>query len=136
MVQYHKNVKRKSGGSGGLRRKNRDKILSHYGGFFSRTRLTKGDEKQAIKSFHVIGGKRKVAAQKVSFANVAVEKGKVKKVKITNVVESPANRHYARENIITRGAIVETEAGKARITSRPGQDGTVNAVLLEKTSKA
>jgi small subunit ribosomal protein S8e len=136
MVQYHKNVKRKSGGSGGLRRKNRDKILSHYGGFFSRTHLTKGEEKQEIKSFHVIGGKNKVAVQRIGFANVALEKGKVKKVKITNVLESPANRHYARENIITKGAILETEAGKARVTSRPGQDGTVNAVLLEKTAKA
>ncbi|MFH0922855.1 MAG: 30S ribosomal protein S8e [Candidatus Micrarchaeota archaeon] len=136
MVQYHKNVKRKSGGSGGLRRKNRDKILSHYGGFFSRTRLTKGDEKQEIKSFHVIGGKHKVAVQRIEFVNVALEKGKVKKIKITNVLESPANRHYARENIITKGAVVNTEAGKARITSRPGQDGTVNAVLIEKASKA
>jgi len=136
MVQYHKNVKRKSGGSGGLRRKARDKILAHYGGFFARTRLAKGEEKQEIKAFRVIGGKRKVAVQKISFANVAVEKGKVKKVRITNVLESPSNRHYARENIITKDTVIETEAGKARVTSRPGQSGTVNAVLLEKGAKA
>ncbi len=50
--------------------------------------------------------------------------------KVKSVVECPANRHYARRNIMVRGAIVETEKGKARITSRPGQDGTVNAILI------
>ncbi len=50
--------------------------------------------------------------------------------KVKAVVECPANRHYVRRNIIVKGAIVETEKGKARVTSRPGQDGTVNAVLV------
>ncbi len=52
------------------------------------------------------------------------------KTKIKNVAENPANRHYVRRNIMTRGAIIETEKGKAVVTSRPGQDGTVNAVLI------
>ena len=46
------------------------------------------------------------------------------------VVENPANRHYIRRNILTRGTIIKTEKGNARITSRPGQDGVVNAVLI------
>jgi len=50
--------------------------------------------------------------------------------KVKQVVECPANRHYVRRNIMVRGAIVVTEKGKARVTSRPGQDGTVNAVLI------
>ena len=50
--------------------------------------------------------------------------------KVKAVVECSANRHYVRRNIMVRGAIVETEKGKARVTSRPGQDGTVNAVLI------
>ncbi|NLM29905.1 MAG: 30S ribosomal protein S8e, partial [Methanomicrobiales archaeon] len=29
-----------------------------------------------------------------------------------------------------RGAIIRTDIGRARIVSRPGQDGVVNAVLL------
>ena len=52
-------------------------------------------------------------------------------MKIKTVIESPDNRHYARENVLTKGAIIDTEAGKARITSRPGQEGVVNAVLIE-----
>jgi small subunit ribosomal protein S8e len=50
--------------------------------------------------------------------------------KVKAVVECPANRHYVRRNIMVKGAVVETDKGKARVTSRPGQDGTVNAVLL------
>ncbi|MBD3310777.1 30S ribosomal protein S8e, partial [Candidatus Woesearchaeota archaeon] len=55
---------------------------------------------------------------------------KCQKSKIKTIMESPANRHFVRRNIMTKGTIIETEAGKARITSRPGQDGTVNAVLV------
>ena len=33
--------------------------------------------------------------------------------------------------IITKGALIETELGKAIVTSRPGQDGVVNALLVE-----
>jgi small subunit ribosomal protein S8e len=50
--------------------------------------------------------------------------------KVKAVVECPANRHYVRRNIMVKGAMIETEKGKARVTSRPGQDGTVNAVLV------
>ncbi|MEM4247464.1 MAG: 30S ribosomal protein S8e [Candidatus Woesearchaeota archaeon] len=50
--------------------------------------------------------------------------------KVVAVVECPANRHYVRRNVMVKGAVVKTEKGIARITSRPGQDGTVNAVLV------
>jgi small subunit ribosomal protein S8e len=129
MVQYHKGTKTKTSGSGGKKRRARDKVLVHYGGFFSKPHLSQ-DEKEVRKSFKIIGGGRKVAAHTVAFANIIVS-GKAKKVRIKNVVESPDNRHYARENILTKGAIIDTEAGKAKITSRPGQEGVVNAVLLE-----
>ena len=39
----------------------------------------------------------------------------------------PVNKTF--ENRVAFDA-VETEKGKARVTSRPGQDGTVNAVLI------
>jgi small subunit ribosomal protein S8e len=35
-----------------------------------------------------------------------------------------------RRAIITKGAIIETSKGNARVTSRPGQCGIINAVLL------
>jgi small subunit ribosomal protein S8e len=46
-------------------------------------------------------------------------------------VENPANPHYVRRNIITKGAVIKTELGNAKVTSRPGQDGVVNAALIE-----
>ena len=53
-----------------------------------------------------------------------------KKVKIKTITENPANRNFVRRNIITKGAVIETELGKAKITGRPGQDAAINAVLL------
>ncbi len=50
---------------------------------------------------------------------------------IEDVVENDANPNYVRRNIITKGAIIETDEGRARVTSRPGQTGQVNAVALE-----
>jgi small subunit ribosomal protein S8e len=68
----------------------------------------------------------------VDIANVYNPKTKkYSKEKIVTTSANPANRHFARRNIITKGSIIETEKGKARITSRPGQEGTVNAVLIE-----
>jgi small subunit ribosomal protein S8e len=58
--------------------------------------------------------------------------GKVKSTTITTVLENPANRNYVQRNFLNKGAIVQTELGAARVTSRPGQDGVVNVVLLEK----
>jgi small subunit ribosomal protein S8e len=57
---------------------------------------------------------------------------RVIKSKIKTVKENPANPHYVRMNIITKGAVIETDAGLARVTSRPGQHGVVNAVLIKK----
>jgi len=128
MVQYHKTSRTKQSGSGGKRREATDKRLLHYGGFFSRTKL---GEKEARTAKKMKGGKSRAAAKTVSFANVAEGKA-VKKAKITGVLESSADRHHARENIITRGTIIMTELGKCRVTSRPGQQGAVSAVLLEK----
>mgnify|MGYP001564318824 CR=1 FL=1 len=52
------------------------------------------------------------------------------KAKIEAVIESPSNRNYIRRNIMTKGSIIKTDKGNARITSRPGQEGSLNAVLL------
>ncbi len=56
-----------------------------------------------------------------------------KRAKVITVVENPADPNYVRRNIITKGTIVETEAGYAKITSRPGQVGYLNAVLVPYT---
>ena len=46
------------------------------------------------------------------------------------VKDNKANLHYMRRNILTKGAVIKTEIGDARITNRPGQDGVINAILL------
>ena len=59
---------------------------------------------------------------------------KTKKYSITKIkaiTDNPANRHFVRRSIITKGTVVETEAGKARVTNRPGQEGVINAVLVK-----
>ena len=66
------------------------------------------------------------------FANVAEGSGKVTKSKILRVKRSPANPDNDRRGVITRGAVIETEAGEAVVTSRPTSDGVVNAVLSTK----
>ncbi|NOR77955.1 MAG: hypothetical protein GQ523_05955 [Methanophagales archaeon] len=43
---------------------------------------------------------------------------------------NPTNPFFARRNITTKGAVIETEIGDAVVTSRPDQDGIVNARLM------
>ena len=77
------------------------------------------------------GGGRKIKLRNAEFVNVINTKtNKTKKVKIESVVENPANPQLVRRGIMTKGAIVKTELGNAKITSRPSQDGVVNAVLI------
>ena len=76
------------------------------------------------------GNKQKVRALSTNVAQVA-DGGDVAEAEIENVVDNPSNVNYVRRNIITKGAIIETSEGRARVTSRPGQDGQVNAVLVD-----
>jgi small subunit ribosomal protein S8e len=78
----------------------------------------------------VRGSKKITSLVGAVYANVNDGK-KTKKVKIKTVLENPASRHFVRENVVTLGAIVDTEAGKARVTSRPSKDNVVNAVLVK-----
>ena len=134
MVQYHKQPKTKASGTGGKKRSLRDKILAHFGGFFSRTHFNKDAKQEVRETRRTKGGSAKQAGKLVLFATVASKSG-VKKAKILNVAQSPDNPHHARENIVTRGAIIETDLGTARVTSRPGQHGVINAVLVEQKAK-
>jgi SSU ribosomal protein S8E len=76
------------------------------------------------------GTEDKLRALATNVAQLA-DGGETTEVTIEDVVENPANVNYARRNIITKGAIIETSDGQARVTSRPGQVGQVNAVALE-----
>ncbi len=81
---------------------------------------------------HTRGYNLKFATKAVEFANVVDPASrKISKAKITRVTKNPSNKDYQRRGVITRGAIIETEAGTAKVLSRPGQDGVVNAVLVK-----
>jgi len=88
-----------------------------------------GEEK--IKSKRIRGGNRKTFMLKGKMVNIIV-KNKSKKVEIKNVLRTPSNRFLARQNILTKGTIVETELGEVRITNRPTQEGMINGILVEK----
>jgi small subunit ribosomal protein S8e len=78
------------------------------------------------------GNNVKAALKTAEFANVIdQESKKVTKSKILTVTKNPANRDYERRGVISKGALIETEGGFARVVSRPGQDGVVNAVMVK-----
>lgn len=77
------------------------------------------------------GTEKKVRALATNVAQVSTADGDTVEAEIEDVVENPANVNYVRRNIVTKGAIVDTSEGRARVTSRPGQTGQVNAVQVE-----
>ncbi len=83
-----------------------------------------------LKPIRIMGGGRKLRLVSDHEVNVALGDGTTKKVKILDVMENPASKVLTRRKIITRGALVKTELGLVRITSKPGQHGILNGVLL------
>jgi len=89
-----------------------------------------GTERRKLIRTH--GGNLKVRALRAETATICIPStGETKRAVIETVEENTANPHYVRRNLLTRGAIIKTDLGHARIVSRPGQDGTINAILLE-----
>jgi len=90
---------------------------------------TKDELKKAARGY---GGNIKIRLDEAAFVNVTDPKtNTTKKVKLLKVKKNPSNVDYERRGVITKGALVETELGDARVTSRPGQDGLLNAILLK-----
>ena len=79
----------------------------------------------------VRGGHTKSSLKTTDFVNLSIPGSKVKRAKILKVLENPANSDYQRRGVICRGAILETEDGKCKVISRPGQDAAVNAILIK-----
>lgn len=85
--------------------------------------------KSVIKT---MGGGHKISVLSSDVVVVADPKtGKSSKHKIMTVVENSANPHYVRRNIMNKGAVVRTDAGLVKITSRPGQHGALQGVRIE-----
>ena len=112
--------------SGGRYIRNRKKKLYELAGQKRTVKL--GTEKR--KSKRTRGANKKVFLLRAKFVSIQ-DKGKTKKLEIKNVLETPSNRFLARQNIITKGTIIETEAGKIRVTNRPTQEGTINGILIK-----
>jgi small subunit ribosomal protein S8e len=113
--------------SGGRYKKTTGKKLHELG---NNPTLTKIGEKKS-KLVRGKGGSIKVRLMNVKTANVLNSKTKkFQTVEIEDVLENPANRHFIRRDIITKGTVIKTKIGNATVTSRPAQDGVVNAILL------
>lgn len=76
------------------------------------------------------GGTRKLVSLSGNFMNIISGK-KSTKTQIKNVIETPSNTFLARQNVLVKGAIVETDLGKAKITNRPSQEGVIQGILIE-----
>jgi len=124
MVTHGRSTRKRTGGR---LRPTRDRRKHEIGTEPTETRL---DERK-LKFVDARGNTGKVRALTTNVANVA-DDGETVEAEITDVVENDANPNYVRRNIITKGAIIETADGdRARVTSRPGQTGQINAVTLD-----
>ena len=123
MAQWNIGSRRKA--TGGLKQRHSKKKRMQRGRDFVPTLL--GRTKRV--SVRTRGGNYKFALRKEMWINVSKD-GETKKVRILNVLENSANPHWVRRNIITKGVVVETELGKAVVTSRPNQDGVLNGKLV------
>ncbi len=125
MVQWHTDIhKRKK--TGAKSHPSRGKRKYEAGGEIHLASI--GTQKTVVRRCR--GGAYKVAIVSATHANVAIGSA-VKRLEILRVVSNPSNRDYDRRKVITKGAIIETAEGLARVTSSPGQDGTINAVLIK-----
>lgn len=107
---------------------NRGKRKSELGRDPAETRV---DEKR-LKKIRTRGGNEKLrlaTGNKINLTNPDDNKTEV--ADIIGVIENSANPNYVRRNIITKGAIVETSKGNAKVTSRPGQHGVINGILIK-----
>lgn len=98
----------------------------------------KGQEKIVMlretkrKQLRTRGGNAKKILLSANIANIYDPKSrKTQKAEIKNVLETPQNVFLARQNLLSKGAIIQTSLGKAKITNRPTREGMINAVLLK-----
>jgi small subunit ribosomal protein S8e len=112
--------------SGGKTRSYRKMKKYDLGSEFSSPEL--GEQKIITKDSR--GETEKNVVRRGNTINLSVD-GEVKNAEIESVIDNPANANYVRRSLLTKGTVVQTSEGKARITSRPGQDGVINGVLVE-----
>ena len=126
MSVWHGDMRKKKL-SGSRKRMYRKKRKYEQGTFPVETLM--GERRQRISRGR--GGNIKIKILSEKQVSVTDPKtGKTEKTEVLRVVKSPANIDYNRRGVITKGALIETSLGPARVTSRPGQQGILNAVLI------
>ncbi len=126
IVHWDLHKKKKTGGRRRIWRKKRKYELGRFP-----AETVVGERK--LKVIRAKGGNVKLRLLKEKYVNLVIpDEHRTEKTEIVRVIENKANREYSRRGVITKGAIIETKYGIAIVTSRPGQDGVINAVLLEK----
>lgn len=124
MTNSHAGSLRKK--SGGRTRRLRKPTKAQKAGQFAEPEY--GERK--TESRRIRGGSHKTVVKRAEQVNVAVD-GEVKRADIESVEENEANPNFVRRSLLTKGTVVQTSEGKARITSRPGQQGVINAKHIE-----
>ena len=125
MVVWQGRSKRKP--TGGRLKRLRAKRRFEYGKEPAHTKIS---SEVKVKKIRTRAGHLKNRILNAVEANVFNGK-KMIKTKLVNLEQNDANRHFKRSNIITKGAIVNTELGKIKVTNRPGQEGQVQGILLK-----
>ncbi|MFQ6053932.1 MAG: 30S ribosomal protein S8e [Candidatus Bathyarchaeia archaeon] len=114
--------------SGGKKRAHRTKRRHEAGRYPIETRLGGARRKKEMGRSGIV--KVKLISQDI--VNVSdPQTGKTERLRVLDVISNPANADYNRRGVLTKGAIIRTEKGYAKIVSRPGQNGVLNAVTYE-----
>ena len=125
MSVWHGDMKKKT--ASGARRTLYRKKRKYEQGTFAAETIT-GERKSKVSRGR--GGNIKIKILSEKQVSVTDPKsGKTEKTDIVRAIRNPANIDYDRRGVITKGAVIETPLGQARVTSRPGQHGILNAVL-------
>src|SRR6476661_2538206 len=84
-------------------------------------------------SRRVRGNSIKIAFKTSEYANINDQDNKkTVKTKNFNVSKNPSNKDYERRGVITKGAVLETEIGLAKVLSRTGENCINNSFLIKK----
>ena len=126
--------------TGGMRQTMRrsDKRLAWKGGEASHTTISEPGEKADRRKARGLGTLQKVKLRSDRVVQV-MKSGKAHELEMITVVENKADRQFARNNIITKGAVLKAKEGPAevfvKVTNRPGQHGMIQGIILDKFVK-
>ena len=126
-MAWHSNMMKKKK-TGGRKWAHRSKRLHEMGTHPVETML--GETERKLESGR--SGLEKIKLVSTNYVNVSdPSTGMTERLEVLDVVSNPANVDYNRRGVITKGVIIRTEKGLAKIVSRPGQHGVLNAVIYE-----